>query len=609
MSTKGLEEKIDYTDKMNVIEEYLNVDSSLIEMEKNRDLIRLEMNIVEFPIFSKSNNIRVNQVKKYYFSSDKSSFLEIIPAFETMIPGELEERVFIALTKILRNNKYNQTFYCTINDIFDNMKIENKATRKGLYPKIKKAISKMATTTFRFKNLFYSNEIKKVYDDLIETNMLTFRLISLKDATFAESNFFSDKRTKEVYKITISEEFHENIVKKGYLAFDADELLSIKDSITRSIYTMITKWRYNDLYLKKTAFHIARRVPLAWDNNARRTVIKIDKCLQELKDSNFIKDYKFNKNDKWERADFEIFWDISHNKIKQEIFYDERATFEKMIHSIEDRQNEIDVNTPLLFSDPQFNEILEIFPEVARKMKTLPNVIREGLKNYDYNYVKYTAEYTAFNCKASYIKYFKDALEKRWADEFIAKKESFAEKKVKREEKIIEEAVLVEESKEDLPKHTWAEFLSLAPALQGEIEAASYEAFLIEAGSKDDKTMRGIFNKSKKSLILKVMGTYNLEKTYPMNDAQPKISEQKKKDPIKNIVEAVAEKQSSNKIIGEYVSVTEFMLKVREIMRIENLEINFKDLVEVFKLFGEYEDKNIKISYDETSKVGEIIKK
>ena len=75
MSTKGFEETIDYNKEMKVVEEFLNIDSSLVEMEKNKDLIRMEMNIVEFPIFSKSNNIKVNQIKKYYFSTDKSSFL------------------------------------------------------------------------------------------------------------------------------------------------------------------------------------------------------------------------------------------------------------------------------------------------------------------------------------------------------------------------------------------------------------------------------------------------------------------------------------------------------------------------------------------------------
>ena len=37
-----------------IVEEFVDISDSLIELEQNRDLIRLEMNIVEYPIFSKS---------------------------------------------------------------------------------------------------------------------------------------------------------------------------------------------------------------------------------------------------------------------------------------------------------------------------------------------------------------------------------------------------------------------------------------------------------------------------------------------------------------------------------------------------------------------------
>ena len=40
-----------------IVEEFVDISDSLIELEKNRDLIRLEMNIVEYPIFSKNKNI------------------------------------------------------------------------------------------------------------------------------------------------------------------------------------------------------------------------------------------------------------------------------------------------------------------------------------------------------------------------------------------------------------------------------------------------------------------------------------------------------------------------------------------------------------------------
>ena len=446
-SLMGFEEVIELKEEMNIVEEFLNVDSSVIELEKNKDLIRLEMNIVEFPIFSKNSLVKVNQIRKYYFSSDKKSFLEILPAVNTQIPGEIEERVFIALTKILRNNNFSKVFYCTINDIFDNMKIENKTTRKGMYSKIRTAISKMATTSFRFQNIFYSNELRNVVGDLIETNILNFRAITIKDANSKEKNFFTDKRTKEIYKISISDHFYDNIIQKGYLAFDADELLSIKDSVTRSIYTMITKWRNNDLYLKKQAYFIARRIPLAWDKNPRRTVLRIEESLKSLQEFGYITNYKMNKTDKFEKAEFEIYFDESHNKIKRENFYDERANFDKLVHSIEDRQQDVELNLENLFTDKAYLDIFKSFSPVAQRFKTLPNIIREALKKHNYDFVKYTAEYTTINCKTSYIKYFKDALDNNWADEYIAKKQLKFEKKQKEQDKIIDEAILVEDEK------------------------------------------------------------------------------------------------------------------------------------------------------------------
>ena len=600
MSTNKVIKVENYEREMRVVEEYLNIDESLIEMEKNKDLIRMEMNIVEFPIFSRSNMLKINQIKKYYFSVDKTSFLEIIPAYGTMIPGELEERVFIALIKIFRNNNYNQTFYCTLNDIFDNMKIEKINTRRTLYPKVKKAISKLATTTYRFKNLFYSSEVNRLLDDFIETNILTYRAVRLKDATEKEKSFFNDKRLKEVYKISVSQHFYDNIIKKGYLAFDADELLNLKDAITRSIYTMITKWRKSNLYLTKPAFYIARRIPLAWEGNPRRTVLRIEKSLEELKNGNYIKNYKLNKKGKWDEAIFEMFFSEDHNKTKKDVFYDEKSTFDKMIIHVEDRQNELEINTPNIFTDPYFMEIFNIFPEVAKKFKTLPNVIRDGLKNHEFKYVKYTAEYTALFCKTSYIKYFKEALENNWADEYIVKKEAKLEKKEKiNTTPLIEEAINVEEKPiENL--YVWEDFIALSPEYRSEVEAAAYENFLVESNAVDNKIMKNIFEKSKKSMILKIMSEYKIPKGIIPTEELVVEKEIEIQIPLDE------KKEVSNEIIGEYVSVTEFMVTVSKVAKEKSIAIDFEHLVPIFKLFREYEDKFIKIIYDEGTKQGII---
>ena len=589
---------VDDMNEMNIVEEFLNVDSSLQELENNGDFIRMEMNIVEFPIFSKSNNIKKNQIKKYYFSSDKESYLEIIPAHDSMIPGELEERVFIALTKIYRNNGFKQTFYCTLSDIYENMNITSINTKRSLYAKVKAAISKLQSTSFNFKDLFYSNEINKIYNDLIKTNILNYRVISLKDATNSESNFFTDKRIKEVYKITLSEHFHDNITKKGYLAFDADELLNIKDPITRSIFTMITKWRYNKLFLLKQAFFIARRIPLAWEN-PRRTVLRIEKSLIDLKESNHILGYELIKKGKWETAEFKMYFSEEHNKMKNAHFYEEKAISDKMIHMVEDRQNDIAINNPEIYSDPQFIEVLDTFPDVARRLKSLPQIIREALKKYGYNYVKYTAEYTAFNCKTSYIKYFKDALQNNWAETYIAKKENIEEKKMKKKQNVVEEAILVEEPKEVLSTVTWEEFLALDPLLQGEIEAVAYEEYLIKAESSDSKISRGIFEKAKKSFILQAMSSFNFAK------------EEKKSiiDTLNEYKPVKSENLKNDNQIQEYASFSHFLLAVKKFVEENNIEIELTEVISIFKLLGEYEDFNIKFTYSETTKIGEIIKK
>jgi hypothetical protein len=185
-----------------------------------------------------------------------------------------------------------------------------------LYKKTKESIDKMANSTYRFKNLFYSNEANQVIDDLINTNMFTYRVITLRDAESEESDFFADKRVREIYKITFTDEFYKNIVAKGYLAFDAEELLNIKDSITRSIFTMITKWRHNNLELKRPAYYIARRIPIAWKNVSRAIKIIENSC-SYLKKNNFILDYKMEKKGRIDTTEFIFYFSEDHNKIKQ----------------------------------------------------------------------------------------------------------------------------------------------------------------------------------------------------------------------------------------------------------------------------------------------------
>ena len=550
-----------------IVEEFVDISDSLIELEKNRDLIRLEMNIVEYPIFSKNKNIKQNQVRKYYFNSEKSSFLEVRPAFNSSIPGDFEERIFISLTKIMRDRGYNQTFYTNISEILDNLNVP-RGTKNGLYKKAKESIDKMANSTYRFKNLFYSNEANQVIDDLINTNMFTYRVITIRDADNKENDYFSDKRVREVYKITFSEEFFKNIIAKGYLAFDAEELLNIKDSITRSIFTMITKWRKNELELKKPAYFIARRIPLAWTNVSRAVKIIENACIY-LKENNFILDYQLEKTGKIDTTEFIFYFDESHNKIKQKNFYDEKSSFDRYI--THEEHDEITQSGDLLtvLNDERYEKIMEIVPEKLKKLNTFSKELKKYLKEYEYNYVRYTLEYTLQHSKTSSLKYFKDALKNNWAEEYIIKKQA----KVKKIEKEFEKNL---EEKEVIEYKEWEEIKKLDRELLDDLEVKAYENFLKEANSIDNKIMRGIFEKSKKALI------------------------------SKEYIKTLKESDESSK---KYQSLSAFILECLNYFKINNFPMDSENFMKMFSFMKVYEDDIVLMKYNEETKLGEIIKK
>lgn len=445
-------------------EQYLDIDDSLIELEKNEELVRLDMNTIEYPIFSKDTRRKLNEIKKYNFKSDGSSYLEVEAPFRYSVPGEFEERVFIALTKIMRDNNYGRSFYVTANEIIKNLNIENEKN-SYYYRKLKEAIELLAKTVYTFQNTLYSNKAKGIIEDRIATTMMSIRIITKKDSLADSLEYFEDGRVKEVYQINFSDHFYENIITKGYLVFDSNKLLDMKNPVTRSMYTMIEKWRGYSLYIKKPAFYIARRIPLVWEKkNIVRTIGNIEKSFIELQEMGLIKDFNLIKNKKWESAEFEVFFSERHNKLKKESFFKEREEFNQMdtlcithveknikekidnmlineVHDLEEEDFEI-IETKKEEMDIQekeklnqrienvkyIDEVYKLLPPRAKEISTLKKVIEEAILEYDLIYVLGTADYIR-NKKYKSIKgYFKSAIEKNYAEEHIVKnKKRFTE--------------------------------------------------------------------------------------------------------------------------------------------------------------------------------------
>ncbi|MEG1808197.1 MAG: hypothetical protein RR265_08700, partial [Cetobacterium sp.] len=78
--------------------EDISIDEKYI---KNKALVRMDMNIVQFPIFSKNTKRKKNEITTYFFNKNRDTYITVKPSSGELIPGEGEERVFIALMKLM----------------------------------------------------------------------------------------------------------------------------------------------------------------------------------------------------------------------------------------------------------------------------------------------------------------------------------------------------------------------------------------------------------------------------------------------------------------------------------------------------------------------------
>ncbi len=568
-----------------LIEEFFDV----LDYETSSSLIRMEMNVIEFPIFSKNPKIKKNQILKYYFSKDKKSFLEIVPPVNESIPNEFDERVFISLLKIMKQKGSYKTFYCSITDIADNLNVSN-STKKGMYSKIKNSVLKLSKTSYSFFNLFYLGPLNKKVDDLITTPLITSRILTLNDADNQEKDMFRDKRTKELYKINIADDIYNNITDKGYLVFDSDVLLNIKDPVVRSLYTQITKWRFNSLYLKKPVSYIAQKIPLSWKGTMKfKSVKKINDSLNILKEMSLITDYNFIKINKIENGEFEIFFSNEHNKVKQKLFYQDKIDYNNLIHSVEEREN---TNYSESEIDKNIIEIIKIFEAKGFGLKTLPSILKDALKQYDFEYVRYTSEYTVINAKINIIKYFKDALINNWAEEYILKKKT---KELKKDRKLeIEEAIIIAKE-EERKVFSWDEFEKLSIESQNKLTEIAYSNFLIETGSNDDNIQKKIFKKAEKTYITALYDEFL--KIKEEEHKQHEISEKIKMFGLEETLERKVEKTSidskreyKNVELKEYSGIAKFTMELYLLVKKKTLEISLEDIASSLSFFKEYED-------------------
>lgn len=394
------------------------------------NLVRMDMNVIEYPLFSKNKRRKVNQSIRYKLNGRTDKYIEVKPIAGETILGDFEEKVFIALICIMRKNNYNKNFAVTISEIANNMNV-SAYSKKAIHNQIKIALKKLSETSYTFKDSLYSSIKNELLTDTIITNMMSVRILSRTEAgTEEKEKYFRDGRVKEIYLIAISQHFYDNIINKGYLVLDSNLLLNIGSSIARAIYMLITKLRFNNFSYKIGLVSLAGRIPLKMDkNNIGRSAKSIEKACEELRDKKLIEDFKFIKNGNWENTEIEFFFTENHNKIKQDNFYIEKDIFKGLYLNIQDIDSENISEKFFSFSysngtsEENIEKILNILPTKARQLKTIKNLIYNSIIKYDFDRVFKAAMYTAEKNPSKIYGYLKKAINFNYGISISLKKE------------------------------------------------------------------------------------------------------------------------------------------------------------------------------------------
>lgn len=586
-------EEVEDHEAVETLEENLSIENLEIQ---NPNLVRVDMNMIEYPLFSKNNHRKKNQAVKYHFNNNKNTYIKIEPVVGDYIPGDFEEKVFIGLLKAMKKKGFVQSFYITSSEILAELGLENKI----YYKKVKQAILRLSKTSYEFKNTLYANKINSTLEETISTKMLDIRIIELaKDKKIKE--YYNDNRIKEVYEINISKHFYENIIRKGYMVYDANILLEIDSSVSRTIYMLINKLRFTKLYLKLPVIYLIKRIPLKYDDkNLGRTVKVLENSCKELLKNKLLENYIVIKKGSWKDAEIEFYFSEEHNQIKQLQFFDDKNHFNNILenlpkddfiisHTEEESLTMLNqVKSEGVKIEPSIEDvdsIITLLPKKAKELKTLPKFIKTSIQQYGIEHMTLVAEYIKEQKPKSILGYFSKALENGWADEYILNKNLKTSKETNKKDETKKE--FFEQKTETNEELTLVKekYLALTDSEKKRLEMEGYKDYVEKCGGKESSSIKTAFKLGKNFIMAK----YLLEKKY-FETSQQTLFASKEELKIEEIPEKKFEKEKTVK--KEEEKPLEIIENSENIFKIEK---EYTDFVE-FK-FDAFEQLENKLSY------------
>ncbi|MGL5567867.1 MAG: hypothetical protein ACRDB9_01355 [Cetobacterium sp.] len=537
-----------------ILEENLTIDNNLIQ---NGSLIRVDMNVVQYPLFSKNTRRKINQAVKYYFNGNRDTYIKVSPIAGDHIPGDFDEKVFIAISKIIKKRGFSRNFTVTSSDI----KRELGNEKDYIYKNIKQSIKRLSSTNYIFKNTMYSSEIKGVIDREISTNILTVEIIDLKlDSNKKFREEYQDLRVKEIYKFSINDHFYNNIVSKGYLVYDSDVLLHISTSTARTLYMLIEKLRFDKSKLEVDVVFLIKRIPLKFDKkNLSRTIKTLKDNLEELKRMELIKSYEVKKENTWENSILIIEFSNKVIENKQLRFFEDKNEFRKISTSlmISNTENTVIEENAILKNGEikkevmkvtlgMINDIIKIMPSKAKTLKSLPKTIEEAIYQYGLERVQVVAKYMKKNKVEKIRAYFLKALKEEWEIE------------VEERVEISKEPILKQEDVSMYNENLFEKFEKLETNIKDGIEAYVYREYINKCGM-EGKIQQLAFSASRKKHICEFL------------EKHPEIVEEKK-EIKKTTLEEV--KQVDNKQIE---NIEEIKQTINEAVELADMAFSYSE--------------------------------
>lgn len=295
----------------------------------NDSLIKYEFNLIELPIFSKNDKIKDHISKKYVFSAKDNSYVRVSPSgipslLSNKILQEFDEIIFYAILKMSRA----QNSKTVITDIYTLLSEAKIGHHGDSYKRARDSIQRLKHCTIEVSNTFYDAKSRRAgftrEFNLIQTlDIISFDKLNelSEEEYFKYKKYFNKRKIKDIIVLTINDYIMENIQYKGYLNFDTDALINIKNGTARKLYVLLMKWQGYEKKEKliRSCRFLASRIPLSFDKkNVSGTLRILDTACAQLKRLKLIKGYRLVRSKPLaeSRIDFHFFSIHDHDLVQ-----------------------------------------------------------------------------------------------------------------------------------------------------------------------------------------------------------------------------------------------------------------------------------------------------